>query len=80
MFDLFGTEKVNARDSVELIAKGFMSGVMDSVFTEVSSKDELISDLKKRIDELNETITKLAKELNDIKKLEDKNVQKTNKR
>ena len=80
MFDLFGTNKMDAQESVEVISKGLMSGIMNSVFTEMDIKEEAIVDLKKRIDELNETIAKLAKELNDIKKPEDKNVQKTNKR
>jgi len=80
MFDLFGTNKMDAKESVEVISKGFMTGIMDSVFMEMNAKEETIKELKQQIDMLNETIAKLAKELNDIKKPEDKNVQKTNKR
>ena len=52
MFDLFGFEKVDAKQSIEAMTKGITLGLLDAYEYRLEDKDREIQRLRDRIQEL----------------------------
>jgi len=60
-FDLFGVNKVDAKDSIEAMAKGITLGLLDAYEYRLQEKNREIERLRNKIEELEEK-SKEAKE------------------
>ena len=58
MFDIFGIEKVDARDSIREMMRGATLGLLDGYECRLEEKDREIERLRKKIAELEERSTK----------------------
>ena len=52
MFDLFGTNKIDAKESIEAMTKGMTLGLLDAYEYRLQDKDREIERLRNKIEEL----------------------------
>lgn len=64
MFDLFGTDKVNAKGSIEAMTKGMTLGVIDAYEWRLQEKNDRIKKLEIEIETLKEKIEEIKEEKN----------------
>jgi hypothetical protein len=65
MFDLFGTNKVDAKESIEAMTKGMTLGLLDAYEYRLQDKDREIERLRNRIEELEHAENKTQAESED---------------